>query len=377
MLLDGAVNGILDSIGAVIGGVGVSASVLGKWGMKAICGFGPHFLRDDVAEEGRGDVVIVAGGAGFIGSNLCDRLIAASYRVICVDNLDTGRIGNVAHLIPNRDFEFFQHDIVEPFRVRGPVSRIYNLACPASPPKYQRDPLQTFKTSVMGSLNLLDIAEEKGARILQASTSEVYGDPDVTPQSEAYRGSVNTMGPRACYDEGKRAAETLFYEYNKRRGVDTRIARIFNTYGPRMDPADGRALSNFVVQALSGRPLTVYGDGRQTRSFCYVSDMLDALIALMETDAAGSDPVNLGNPDEYSVLELASIVLEMTGASAPLVHEELPRDDPQQRRPDISRAKKRLGWEPKVPLREGLALTIAYFRDELIITPQQMRDHRA
>jgi UDP-glucuronate decarboxylase len=228
----------------------------------------------------------------------------------------------------------------------------------------------------MGSLNLLDIAEKKGARILQASTSEVYGDPEVSPQPESYRGLVNTIGPRACYDEGKRAAETLFYEYNTRRGVDTRIARIFNTYGPRMDPADGRALSNFIVQALSGRPLTVYGDGRQTRSFCYVSDMLDALIALMETDSAGPAPINLGNPSEYSVLEIAEIVLDMTGASRPLVHQELPQDDPKQRRPDITRAKERLGWEPKVSLREGLALTIAYFRDELS-EPQNMRDHRA
>lgn len=344
--------------------------------MKAVCGFGPHFLRDGFAQSDRGDVVIVAGGAGFIGSNLCDRLIARGQRVICVDNLDTGRIANVAHLFANRDFEFFRHDIVQPFGVNGAVSRIYNLACPASPPKYQRDPLQTFKTCVFGSLNLLEIAAEKGARILQASTSEVYGDPEVTPQSESYRGLVNTVGPRACYDEGKRAAETLFYEYKEHRGVDTRTARIFNTYGPRMDPADGRVLSNFVVQALSGRPLTIYGDGRQTRSFCYVTDLLDALISLMETEAAGSDPVNLGNPDEYSILEIARIVLEMTGANVPLVHEELPRDDPHQRRPDISRAKNRIGWEPKVSLREGLALTIACIQDELT-TSQQMLDHRA
>lgn len=344
--------------------------------MKAVCGFGPHSLRDDVAGNAAGEVALVAGGAGFIGSNLCDRLIARGHRVICIDNLVTGRIGNVAHLIPNRDFEFVKHDIVEPFKVNGAVSRIYNLACPASPPKYQRDGLQTFKTSVMGSLNLLDIAEEKGARILQASTSEVYGDPDVSPQPETYRGLVNTMGPRACYDEGKRTAETLYYEYSTRRGVDTRVARIFNTYGPRMDPADGRVISNFIVQALSGRPLTVYGDGRQTRSFCYVSDLLDALLALMETDAAGSEPINLGNPGEYTVLEIARIVLEMTGASGPLVHLELPQDDPKQRRPDITRAKERLRWGPKMPLRDGLAVTIAYFRDELI-APQKLRDHRA
>ena len=323
-------------------------------------------LEIDIPKSGvQPRVVLVAGGAGFIGSNLCRRLLEAGDRVICVDNLETGRLENIAGLIPNPGFRFFNHDIIKPFRVKGEVDRIYNLACPASPVKYQKDPVHTFLTSVIGSLNLLEIAAEKDARVLQSSTSEVYGDPDVTPQSETYRGLVSTIGPRACYDEGKRAAETLFHEMNQTRQVDVRIARIFNTYGPRMDPEDGRVVSNFIVQALQNVPLTVYGTGEQTRSFCYISDMLDGLIALMECEDWGADPVNLGNPGEFTVNELAELVLERIETSSALVYKDLPKDDPRQRRPDISRAKTVLGWEPKVPLRDGLEPTIDYFREEL------------
>lgn len=254
--------------------------------MTGVRKFSPQFSAM-VNDADQGRCVLVAGGAGFIGSNLCDRLIAQGDRVICIDNLETGRSENIAHLIGHPGFAFFLHDIIEPFQVEGPVDRIYNLACPASPPKYQRDPVHTFKTSVLGALNLLELARLKGARILQSSTSEVYGDPDVHSQSEDYRGLVNTVGPRSCYDEGKRAAETLFHDVHERDRVDIRIARIFNTYGPRMDPEDGRVVSNFVMQALSGLPLTIYGDGQQTRSFCYIDDMLDGLTALMETDTAG------------------------------------------------------------------------------------------
>jgi len=311
--------------------------------------------------------VLVAGGAGFIGSNLIRRLLERGDRVICLDDLSTGRFENVAELIAHPRFRWVQHDIIEPFTINGPIARIYNLACPASPPKYQADPLHTFQSSVLGALNLLELAEKKGARILQSSTSEVYGDPDRSPQDESYHGNVNTFGPRACYDEGKRAAETLFYGSHQ-RGVDIRVARIFNTYGPKMDPDDGRVVSNFIVQALSGAPLTVYGTGMQTRSFCYVSDMVDALTALMEAPEvtqAIHAPVNLGNPGEFTMIELAEIVQELTGTATPLVHLPLPKDDPLQRRPDIGRARNLLGWEPKVALRDGLKPTIAYFRDEL------------
>ena len=329
--------------------------------------FSPQYLSVAGCEcEGAKRTILVAGGAGFIGSNLCDRLIARGDRVICIDNLETGRSENIAHLLAHPDFAFFRHDIIEPFNMEGPVTQIYNLACPASPPKYQRDPIHTFKTSVLGALNLLELARAKGARILQSSTSEVYGDPDVATQDEAYRGLVNTVGPRSCYDEGKRAAETLFHDMHERDRVDIRIARIFNTYGPRMDPEDGRVVSNFVVQALTGQPLTIYGDGMQTRSFCYIDDMLDGLMALMETDTAGFDPVNLGNPGEFTMRELAELVQELTGTQAPKVFRDLPRDDPHQRCPDIGRARRLLGWSPQVPLREGLVPTIAYFRDEVM-----------
>ncbi|PCD75544.1 NAD-dependent dehydratase [Pseudothioclava arenosa] len=343
--------------------------------MTGVRKFSPQFSAM-VNEADQGRCVLVAGGAGFIGSNLCDRLIAQGDRVICIDNLETGRSENIAHLIGHPGFAFFLHDIIEPFQVEGPVERIYNLACPASPPKYQRDPVHTFKTSVLGALNLLELARLKGARILQSSTSEVYGDPDVHSQNEDYRGLVNTVGPRSCYDEGKRAAETLFHDVHERDRVDIRIARIFNTYGPRMDPEDGRVVSNFVVQALSGLPLTIYGDGQQTRSFCYIDDMLDGLTALMETDTAGYDPVNLGNPGEFTMRELAEIVLEMTGAQVPVTYCDLPRDDPHQRCPDITRARRLLGWAPRVPLREGLAPTIAYFRDQ-IRERQQLKENLA
>ncbi|WP_372604241.1 UDP-glucuronic acid decarboxylase family protein [Actibacterium sp.] len=323
--------------------------------------------------------MLVAGGAGFIGSNLCHRLIAEGDRVICVDNMETGRHENIADLLTHPRFAFLHHDIVGAFTVGGPIDRIYNLACPGSPPKYQRDPVHTFKTSIIGGINLLSLAEEKSARILQSSTSEVYGDPDISPQSEDYRGLVNTIGPRACYDEGKRGAETLFHEMNKRRGVETRIARIFNTYGPRMDPEDGRVVSNFIIQAITGNNLTVYGDGNQTRSFCYIDDMLDGLVALMETETPFgtiNDPVNLGNPGEFTMLELADLVREMTGSGSGLVFRGLPVDDPHQRRPDIHKAKHLLGWEPKIPLREGLEPTIAYFRAELAIQ-QRLRGSAA
>lgn len=312
--------------------------------------------------------IIIAGGAGFIGSNLCKRLIEAGERVICIDNLSTGRRENIAGLIAHPNFAFYLHDIVKPFGISGPVHQIYNLACPASPPKYQIDPIHTFKTSIIGAVNLLRVAELKRARILQSSTSEVYGDPEISPQAESYRGQVNTVGPRACYDEGKRATETLFYEMHRQRQIDVRIARIFNTYGPRMDPDDGRVVSNFIVQALQDQALTVYGDGSQTRSFCYIEDMLDGLMALMEADSALStisDPVNLGNPGEFNMLELAQMVREMTDTRADIEFRPLPKDDPHQRRPDIGRAKGLLGWEPHVPLRLGLMATIPYFRAQI------------
>lgn len=325
--------------------------------------FDPQF--DEIAAGEGADVVVLAGGAGFIGSNLSRRLLDAGHRVICIDNLETGRQENIAELLPNQNYRFFLHDIIQPFSVSGRVDRIYNLACPASPPKYQKNPVHTFLTSVIGSLNLLELAQSKSARVLQSSTSEVYGDPDVSPQSESYRGLVSTVGPRACYDEGKRAAETLFHEMNGATGVDIRIARIFNTYGPRMDPEDGRVVSNFIVQALKGQELTIYGTGEQTRSFCYIDDMLDGLISQMESETCGVDPINLGNQGEFTINELAELVSEMIPTADGVVHHDLPGDDPRQRRPDITRAKMLLGWEPKVPLRDGLVPTIEYFKSEL------------
>jgi UDP-glucuronate decarboxylase len=303
--------------------------------------------------------IMVTGGAGFLGSHLIDRLLEQGHEVLCVDNLFTGTKSNIAHLHGNPNFEFMRHDVTMPLYVE--VDEIYNLACPASPIHYQHDPVQTTKTSVHGAINMLGLAKRLRCKIMQASTSEVYGDPAVHPQPEQYWGHVNPIGPRSCYDEGKRCAETLFFDYHRQHGVAIKVARIFNTYGPRMHPADGRVVSNFVVQALRGEPITIYGDGSQTRSFCYVSDLVDGFIRLMDTDAAVTGPINLGNPGEFTIRELAEKVIELTGSRSELIREPLPEDDPRQRQPDISLAKKHLGWEPKVPLEKGLAPTIEYF----------------
>jgi len=302
---------------------------------------------------------LVTGGAGFLGSHLCERLLDQGHEVICLDNFFTGNKQNVAHLKDHPNFELMRHDVIDPFKVE--VDRIYNMACPASPVHYQYNPIKTVKTSVMGAINCLGLAKRVGARILQASTSEVYGDPEVHPQPESYRGNVNPIGLRACYDEGKRCAETLFFDYNRENGVDTRVVRIFNTYGPRMAPDDGRVVSNFIVQAIKGEDLTIYGDGSQTRSFCYVDDLVEAILRTMEQEETVG-PVNIGNPVEFTIRELAEQVLEKVGSSSKLVEMPLPSDDPTQRKPDISLAKKVLNWEPGVQLAEGLERTIPYFR---------------
>jgi UDP-glucuronate decarboxylase len=307
--------------------------------------------------------VLVTGGAGFIGSHLCDRLIADGHEVLCVDNFYTGTRRNIRHLLGHPRFEVLRHDVSFPLYVE--VDQIFNLACPASPIHYQHDPIQTTKTSVAGAINMLGLAKRLRIPILQASTSEVYGDPAVHPQTEDYWGHVNPIGPRSCYDEGKRCAETLFFDYRRQLGLTIKMARIFNTYGPRMHPNDGRVVSNFIVLALEGRPLTVYGDGNQTRSFCYVDDMVDALICLMQTPDDVTGPINLGNPTEISIRDLAEKVIEKTGVSMKLEHRDLPLDDPKQRLPDISRAREVLGWEPEVSLDQGLDRTIAYFREIL------------
>ncbi len=304
--------------------------------------------------------MLVAGGAGFLGSHLCGHLLAQGHDVLCVDNFFTGRKRNVAHLLSNPRFELLRHDVTLPLQME--VDEIWNLACPASPVHYQHDPIHTTKTSVLGALNLLGLAKRLNAKILQASTSEVYGDPEVHPQSEDYRGCVNPLGVRACYDEGKRCAESLFMDYRRQHGLDTKIARIFNTYGPHMLPDDGRVVSNFIMQALAHRPLTVYGDGLQTRSFCYVDDMIDALDRLMRMPGEFSGPVNLGNPEEHTMLELAEYVIALCKSRSTIVFRPLPADDPRQRRPDISLARNALGWAPKVSLTEGLGRTIEYFR---------------
>ena len=305
--------------------------------------------------------ILVTGGAGFIGSHLCERLLNEGNEVICLDNFFTGRKANVAHLFDDRRFELVRHDVTEPILLE--VDQIYNLACPASPIHYQFNPVKTVKTSVMGMINMLGMAKRVKARILQASTSEVYGDPLIHPQTEDYWGNVNPIGPRSCYDEGKRVAETLMMDYHRQNGVDTRIVRIFNTYGERMMEDDGRVVSNFVVQALRGEPLTIYGDGSQTRSFCYVSDLVDGIIRLMNTEAEGIHlPVNIGNPGEFTMNELAEEVGKATGKQIEIKHLPLPQDDPKQRKPNIERAQKLLGWEPKVPLAEGLTKTVEYFR---------------
>ncbi|MGE0501543.1 MAG: UDP-glucuronic acid decarboxylase family protein [Rhizobiaceae bacterium] len=304
--------------------------------------------------------ILVTGGAGFLGSHLTDRLLEQGHEVLCVDNLFTGSKRNVEHLHANPRFEFMRHDVTFPLYVE--VDEIYNLACPASPVHYQHDPIQTTKTSVHGAINLLGLAKRLRCKILQASTSEVYGDPSVHPQTEDYWGNVNPIGPRACYDEGKRCAETLFFDYNRQVGLPIKVARIFNTYGPRMHHADGRVVSNFVLQALRNEPMTLYGDGSQTRSFCYVDDLVDGLIRLMATDEAVTGPINLGNPNEMTIRELAERAVAMTGSSSSVAYLPLPGDDPKQRQPDITRARTILAWEPKIDLEEGLSRTIDYFR---------------
>jgi UDP-glucuronate decarboxylase len=308
-----------------------------------------------------GRAVLVAGGAGFIGSHVCERLLAEGCEVICVDSLQTGFRSNVERLLDTGQFAFEQADVTRPFRVERKLEEVYNLACPASPVAYQADPVHTLKTSVLGTLNLLELAHAKGARILHASTSEIYGDPLHHPQRESDWGNVNPIGPRACYDEGKRCAETLCFDYHRMHKVNIRVARIFNTYGPRMSPSDGRVVSNFIVQALQNRGLTVYGDGSQTRSFCYVDDLVDGLLRLMAAPPPVTGPINLGNPQESTVYELARLIIALTGSRSRIVHKALPVDDPRQRRPDIGKASSELGWAPKVPLEEGLKRTIAYF----------------
>ncbi|MCW3845606.1 SDR family oxidoreductase [Sphingomonas sp. LB-2] len=303
--------------------------------------------------------ILVTGGAGFIGSHLCERLLADGADVLCVDNFFTGQKTNVAHLLGNPNFEIQRHDVTFPLYVE--VDEIYNLACPASPVHYQHDPVQTTKTSVHGAINMLGLAKRVGAKIFQASTSEVYGDPNVHPQPEEYWGNVNPIGFRSCYDEGKRCAETLFFDYHRQHGTKIKVARIFNTYGPNMHPNDGRVVSNFIVQALMGTDITIYGDGQQTRSFCFVSDLVEGFVRLMGTGDEVTGPINLGNPGEFTMIELAQAVIRLTGSRSQLVHKPLPSDDPRQRKPDIAKAQSILGWEPRVQLEQGLTATIAYF----------------
>lgn len=307
--------------------------------------------------------ILVTGGAGFLGSHLCERLLTQGHFVICVDNFYSSSKANILHLLDNPRFEIVRHDVTFPLFLE--VDSIYNLACPASPVHYQLDPVQTVKTSVHGAINMLGLAKRTGARIFQASTSEVYGDPEIHPQPETYTGKVNPIGIRACYDEGKRCAETLFFDYNRQHDVDIRVARIFNTYGPRMSPNDGRVVSNFIVQALQGNDITIYGDGTQTRSFCFVEDLVEAIVTFMDSDKTGPGPVNLGNPTEFTMLELAELVLELVGGPSKIIHLPLPQDDPTRRRPDINYARNILEWEPQTPLKAGLEHTIAYFRDAL------------
>jgi UDP-glucuronate decarboxylase len=303
--------------------------------------------------------VLVTGGAGFLGSHLCERLLDAGHDVLCVDNYFTGRRSNISHLLDNPRFELMRHDVTFPLYVE--VDEIYNLACSASPVHFQHDPVQTTKTSVHGAINMLGLAKRTRAKIFQASTSEVYGDPTVHPQPEEYWGNVNPIGVRSCYDEGKRCAETLFFDYHRQHKLEIKVARIFNTYGPRMHPADGRVVSNFIVQALRGQPITIYGNGQQTRSFCYRDDLVEAFLRLMDTGPDVTGPINLGNPAEFTMIELAQTIIDLTGSASSFTFQPLPSDDPQQRQPDIAKARELLGWEPKLDLRAGLALTIAYF----------------
>ena len=307
--------------------------------------------------------ILVTGGAGFLGSHLCDRLIKDGNSVICLDNFFTGSKQNIAHLIGNQNFELIRHDVTFPIYIE--IDEIYNLACPASPVHYQHDPVQTTKTSVHGAINMLGLAKRTKARILQASTSEVYGDPEQHPQQESYWGRVNPIGPRSCYDEGKRCAETLFFDYHRQHSLDIKVVRIFNTYGPRMHPNDGRVISNFIVQALKSEDITMYGDGQQTRSFCYVDDLIDGFIKMMGTGQGVTGPINLGNPGEFTMLELAEKIIKLTGSKSKLIFKPLSPDDPRKRQPDIGLAKSNLGWEPKVKLDDGLRETISYFRNLL------------
>ena len=314
--------------------------------------------------------ILITGGAGFLGSHLCEKLLAQGANVLCVDNFFTGTRLNIEHLLDDKHFELIRHDVTFPLYVE--TDEIYNLACPASPIHYQRDPVQTTKTSVHGAINMLGLAKRVKAKILQASTSEVYGDPNVHPQDETYWGHVNPVGPRSCYDEGKRCAETLFFDYWRQHRLPIKVARIFNTYGPRMHPSDGRVVSNFIVQALLGRDITVYGEGLQTRAFCYVDDLIDGLIKLMATGESVTGPINIGNPGEFSILQLATMVVDLTGSRSRTVHRPLPQNDPRQRRPDISRAQELLSWQPRTPLKEGLIRTIAYF--EKLLSDNRVRD---
>jgi UDP-glucuronate decarboxylase len=316
--------------------------------------------------------ILVTGGAGFLGSHLCERLLAAGHQVLCVDNFFTGTKHNIEHLLDHAGFELMRHDVTFPLYVE--VDQIYNLACPASPVHYQHDPVQTTKTSVHGAINMLGLAKRLRARIFQASTSEVYGDPDAHPQPESYWGKVNPIGVRSCYDEGKRCAETLFFDYHRQHAVDIRVARIFNTYGPRMHPNDGRVVSNFIVQALRGKPITIYGEGSQTRSFCYVDDLIEGLHRFMEAEPGTPGPMNIGNPGEFTIRQLAELVIELTGSRSTLAFAPLPSDDPLQRRPDITMARELIDWEPKVQLEEGLKKTIAFF--DGLLSRQADRDRR-
>jgi UDP-glucuronate decarboxylase len=314
-----------------------------------------HILRSERTSRR----ILVTGGAGFLGSHLCERLLDDGHQVICLDNFVTGHTRNIEHLRRKPGFKLVRHDVVLPFAAE--IDEIYNLACPASPPDYQADPVKTMKTNVLGALNLLELAQERNIKIFQASTSEVYGDPNVHPQPESYWGNVNPIGPRSCYDEGKRCAETLFFDFHNRHGVEIKVARIFNTYGPRMRPEDGRVVSNFIVQALRGEDITIYGDGSQTRSFCFVDDLMEGFVRLMNSGRSVTGPVNLGNPGEFTIRELAEQVIDLTGSRSKIVFRPLPVDDPRQRRPDISVAAHELGWAPKVPLSAGLTKTIRYF----------------
>ena len=313
--------------------------------------------------EYRGKRILVTGGAGFIGSHLCEQLLKAGAEVLCVDNYFTGRRENIAHLLNHPLFEAMRHDVTFPLHVE--VDAIFNLACPASPIHYQFDPVATTKVSVIGAINMLGLAKRLRCRILQASTSEIYGDPNIHPQPETYWGHVNPIGPRACYDEGKRCAETLFFDYRRQHNLPIKVMRIFNTYGPRMHEHDGRVVSNFIIQALKGQPITIYGSGQQTRAFCYVDDLVDGAVSLMKTDVDVTGPINIGNPAEFTMIELAQTITKLTNSSSPIEHLPLPQDDPKQRQPDITLARNTLGWEPKIPLEEGLKKTIAYFEQHL------------